>query len=130
MIQRLPLVLLLVVAAVHAALVSQEDLSVWHVGSFGMFSRVDSGSNRVLKADVWIDAWVDLEIEDDLHSKRVKLLPRKGALNKYLLDLACQESVPEDATQVRLSLYRRVFDAARNRMSLELMWRGVTRACV
>ena len=92
-VQTLPVILLLLVAASSTRLVIVDGLSSWRVGTFGMFASLDNLSTRRLEAYVVKDGArepVDLTAYE-AEVEELRLWPSKRRLERFLSRLACRE---------------------------------------
>ena len=88
---RLPVALLVAVAAAQIWLASTAALTPWCGGGFGMFSTLDSRSARVVRAVALGDGWeAGLAIPPELADaeRRAAALPSEARLERLALDLA------------------------------------------
>ncbi len=88
---RLPVLLLVAVAAQQVWLASTDALTPWCGGAFGMFSTLDSRGARVLRAVALGDGWEqELEIPAALQhaARRVAALPSAARLERFARALA------------------------------------------
>jgi hypothetical protein len=112
----IPSALLCVVALHHAYRVSQEGLTPWKGGGFGMFSTVDSQAERFVRLSVTTEAGETLAvpIPDEYRRQvdRARLLPWAPATAALAADLLGQAWVrserplpggPLSSTRVRLA---------------------------
>jgi hypothetical protein len=104
---RLPVALLLAVAAGHFALARCCDLNPWLGGGFGMFSTVDERSVRAFR--VGTDGEAPLAIPDELDdtADRCEALPRAPRLRALALALA--ELPEQGGASVRVEVWETHF---------------------
>lgn len=107
---------LLVAVALHQLwLVQTRDLSPWLGGGFGMFSTIDSRSERHLSALADSPGLVrELDLPDRLRgrSERVRALPTAARLRELAAAIAETERARIPGLErVRLQLWRRSFAA-------------------
>lgn len=106
--------LLLAVAANQLRLVATEDLSPWLGGGFGMFSTLDQGSNRRIRAFALYGPY-EREIRPATTlgdvERRARVHPTEPNLDRLTLALIDSGAVPPPLpAALRLEVWRASFD--------------------
>ena len=115
---RLPVALLVAVAALQLWLVSSAGLTPWCGGGFGMFSTLDSRGARVLRAVARGDGWeseiaIPPALEDS--ARRAAALPSDARLEAFaraLAPLASADDELDGPAALRVEVYTTQFSPA------------------
>jgi len=133
-LQLIPIVILLLVASVHGYLWLNSSVSVWRLGSFGMYATVDDVAFRHMKVyAVFGDASKELALNSTQERSLLKarVLPTEANLEKLLSYLACEASLlnQEKSDAIRLEYWTSRFNVENLSFSSEKRWEAAVSKC-
>lgn len=125
----MPVIVLVIVAIIDAALVFRFDLSVWHGGGFGMFSSVDHHTTRLIRVTAKTPRGLK-KVNIQAYAAEVKTLknlPTPARLQAFLNKLSCTSKLPAQTSMLTLTYYK--LDFSHELIHAKARWQGNAVEC-
>ena len=133
-LQLIPIVLLLIVASIHAYLWLNSSVSVWRLGSFGMYATVDDVAFRHMKVYAVFEKETQEFALNSSHERsllKARVLPTEANLENLLNYLACDASLltQEKADAIKLEYWTSHFNVENLSFFSEKEWEALVSKC-